>query len=414
MSSSSVFANLLATYPTWVALRDFLRSEEGGKISVYEVSDSSLATLRYMKGESNLSLEHVGAFRSVVWNTETNRPVSVTPFKSQKGEELPAGDLHDAAVEEFVDGVLIGQFWDASTESWRIHTRTMLDANCRYFSKTKSFATMFDEAVVAVFGAQDAVMTDDVPRDLCFSWILSHPENRIVCPVYKPRITLVATYRVDPTTGSVTEVPPPPVFAGKGPRRYYNTSDNQSVMSYAQAAAMVSSGDLNTTLVQIVQTTTTLQSQGFVVKIAGNRWKIRSPTYNMVRHLRGNSPRLEFMWLDYWSKGSLNTYLQHYPEERLQSQAVIDRWMSVSKDVFKWYSDVFKARTVGSDQIPRKYRPLVYGLHDLYRTLREQGKSLDWRAAMGWLNERDTAQKLFVINWDLRQERSANLLVAEV
>jgi hypothetical protein len=303
----------------------------------------------------------------------------------------------------------------------------MLDANCRYYSKTKTFATMFAEAATATFGSEDSVFADNVPQNLCYSWILAHPENRIVCPVYKPRITLVATYCVDPATGELTEVSAPPVFAGKGPRRYYTKNQNaaagmldvQGVMSYAQAAATPQHvpTDLNSTLALIVGTTGSINSQGFVVKIDGapfRRWKLRSSTYNTVRHLRGNSPRLDFMWLDYWSKGTLNAYLQHYPEERLDSQAVVDRWMLVSKDVFKWYCDVFKARATPSTAIPRKYRPLVYGLHDLYHSLREQGKSLDWRAAMSWLNERDTAQKLYVIHWDLRQERSASILVSHV
>jgi hypothetical protein len=131
MSSSSVFANLIAAKPTWAELREFLRSEEGGKISVYEVPGTSLATLRYVKGESIMDLEHVGAFRSVVWNTETNRPVSVSTYKSEKGESLPPNDSGAVILEEFLDGVMIGQFWDPTTESWRIHTRTMLDATAR-------------------------------------------------------------------------------------------------------------------------------------------------------------------------------------------------------------------------------------------------------------------------------------------
>ena len=43
------------------------------------------------------------------------------------------------------------------------------------------------------------------------------------------------------------------------------------------------------------------------------------------------------------------------------------------------------------------------GLWPVMLTPFRADKSLDWKACLGFMNERDTAQKLFVINWDLRQ-----------
>jgi hypothetical protein len=75
----------------------------------------------------------------------------------------------------------------------------------------------------------------------------------------------------------------------------------------------------------------------------------------------------------------------------------------VCGDAYHIYVDAFKARSLARTAIPPKYRPLVYGLHGLYiETLKPAGRSLDWKAALEWLNARDTAQILFVINWELR------------
>jgi hypothetical protein len=229
-------------------------------------------------------------------------------------------------------------------------------------------------------------------------------------------LSLVATYYIDKLTGEISGALPPSAFANSVPKRIQAQNATAGVLSYAEAASQPPSLDLPA-LQAHLQIAGSLRIQGYVLKIEGDvfrRWKIRTLAYNTVRHLRGNSPRLDFLWMDHWSKGALNTYLAHYPEERLISQAVLDRWMAVSKDVYKWYVDVFKARATPSTAIPRKYRPLVYGLHDLYHTLKVDGKSLDWRAAVSWLNERDTAQKIFVINWDLRQESSAALSLLEM
>jgi hypothetical protein len=153
--------------------------------------------------------------------------------------------------------------------------------------------------------------------------------------------------------------------------------------------------------------------QGVVIKNAADpymRWKIRSQVYNQVRRMRGNTARRDFLWMDLWSKGGLEEYLKFFPEERLPSNNIINRWKSITQTVYQIYTDAFKARTLDRSQIPNKVRPLVYGLHNLYMTgLKPARKPLDWRATVQWMNERDTAQKIFVLNWDLRQERQALL-----
>ena len=86
------------------------------------------------------------------------------------------------------------------------------------------------------------------------------------------------------------------------------------------------------------------------------------------------------------------------------ANTTIARWKQATNEVYHWYVSVFKARDTPKHHIPPKYRPLVYGIHTLYmNTLKPAGKSVDWKACLSFMNERDTAQMLFVINWDLRQ-----------
>jgi hypothetical protein len=161
-----------------------------------------------------------------------------------------------------------------------------------------------------------------------------------------------------------------------------------------------------------------IRYQGIVIKSAEEpfrRWKIRAAYYNDIRKLRGNTCRLDFHCMDLWSKGQLAKYLRAYPEERLEVEGLVQRWKSVSQQVYRLYTEAFKARTLERSAIPAKFRALVYGLHTLYmETLRPVAKSLDWMAACKWLNERDTAQKIHVLNWDLRQERDAKIGIAPV
>lgn len=396
---SNIFADLCTTYPSWGELHDFLVSDEGGKLQVLETADSPhLVVIRYVKDKSNTDIGHVRAFRSVVWNTDSNRPVSVTAWKSETGEGLPdfTGVLpENIRVEEFVDGVMIGQFFDTVTGKWRIHTRSTMDGKCRYYSKTRTFADLFHQ----VAHAEDLpVLLEQVPKDLTLTWVLSHPENRIVCPVQKSHLTLVACTRISDESATIEEFPVPTIL-----RRFLVTP----ITGYKGLLRDGFTG-LPELLHTLVALSGSITSQGIVVKLDGQpfrRWKLRSTVYNTVRRMRGNSARLDFLWMDLWSRGGLEAYLKFYPEERRDALSLVQRWKDITQTAYNTYVEVFKARTSPRDSIPAKIKPLVLGLHQEYlAVLRPSKKSLDWRAAKAFLNARDTAQKIYIVNWDARQE----------
>jgi hypothetical protein len=381
---STVFKNLLSTYTSWPALKAYLSSDDGGRLRIYDETatpDYPYALIRYVKGQSNFSIPHVGAFRSVVWDTIANRPVSVTPYKSVEGESLPDnGAPADYAVEQFVDGVMIGMFFDNMNERWQIHTRSTLNANCRFYSQTMTFRDMFYKVAEQThfdFAALD--------KTHCYTYVLRHSENRIVCSVPVPSIVCVqdTVIHSDCTVDDVT------------PAQNKLSINTATMANWSDLRACVTDWDVRFRH----------NVQGVVVKARnGQRWKIRTPSYNAVRHMRGNTPRRDFVWLSAWRTNTLYDYLASFPEEKLQAESTVAQWKRATNDVFHIYTDVFKARTLSKSDIPSKYRPLVYGLHSKYMDeLKPAGKSVDWKSTLQYMNERDTAQMLFVINWEKRQ-----------
>lgn len=399
MDFTSIFSNLKATHESWSALSSYLRSAEGGSLHVQEYGTEGLAIVRYVKDHSNMSLPHVRAFRSVVWNTAENVPVSVTAFKSEDGEQYVLSEnMRHLQVEEFVDGVMIGQFWDAKTESWRIHTRSTLDAKCRYYSKTRSFADLFQEAWLMTF---DQEVYNTMDKTVTYTWILSHRENRIVCPAVVPRLTLVQMTRVnaDATVESVKLTEAPELLKKLVPRQYMSRDAVGMDVTHVAALLAMMNGNL--------------QHQGIVLKNDAEpfrRWKMRSTMYKTVRQLRGNSARRDFLWMDLWSKGLMTDYLTHYPEERGAANNILNAWKSITQDTYKAYVDGFKARTLDRKTIHPRLRPFVYALHNHYLTvLKPAHKPLDWKEAVRFMNERDTAQKIFAINWDVRKAAQSTI-----
>lgn len=380
--SSSIFHDLLSKYTTWSALSEYLLSEEGGFLRIYDQSkpENPFALIRYVKGKSTMTLPHVRAFRSVVWDTLENRPVSVTPFKSMDGESLPSTESTAGfTLERFLDGVMIGAFYDRYTSQWRIHTRSTLDATSRYYSQDRTFAQMFDD-----FKAATNFRWEDLDKNSCYTWILQHPENRVVTPITKVMATLVQKASL---TDNVL------------------TLDKSATESLQIQSPMPTWTDVLTRLadwnVRFKHTV-----QGIVVKedATGNRWKVRTSEYNRVRQLRTNTPRRDFLWLSLWRSNGLRDYLTIYPEERLLSNVVINKWKRITNDVFHIYTDVFKARSLDKKKVLPKYRPFVFGIHSLFmENLKPAGKTVVWKTVLDYMNGRDVAQMLFAINWDVRQ-----------
>lgn len=379
--SSTVFSSLISEYKTWTALSAYLTSDAGGSLRVYDRStpENPFALVRYVKGKSDLSKPHVRAFRSVVWDTLENRPVSVTPFKSEDGESLPETESTAGfAVERFVDGVMIGAFFDRYADHWRIHTRSSLDANTRYYSQDKTFRQMFFQAA-----PPDTWLY--LNKELSYTWMLQHPENRIVVPVSRPTVTLIQAVLVQSDCA---------------------VTINSNVPTHLKVQAEFSTWTDVRARLSDWNTQFKHGAQGLVVKelATGKRWKVRTAEYNRVRQLRGNTARRDYLWLTMWRAGNLRDYLALFPEERGPSNNLIERFKRVTSDVFHFYTDVFKARTLQKTAIPPKYRPFVYGLHSLFmETLKPAGKTVVWKTAQDYMNGRDVAQMLFVLNWDVRQ-----------
>ena len=145
------FRDLCAAHPTWADLSSYLVSEAGGKLRVVEPKESSLAIIRYTKGVSNFELEHVRAFRSVVWNKDTNRPVCVAPVKAEKGEPEAATSL---LVSDFVDGTMINAWRTAAGGDAQIATRTSLNAVGTFYS-SRNFSELFNDALKQVGGTRN-------------------------------------------------------------------------------------------------------------------------------------------------------------------------------------------------------------------------------------------------------------------
>jgi hypothetical protein len=391
---NTIYSDLIKAYPTTAALFEYLKSPAGGSLIIRdEMSNPAqpFAIIHYDKNKSDMSVPHVEYFRSVVWNVMSNHPVCAAPSRGRRfsdaidtiGNALPADQY---VVEDFTDGVMINMFFDGLL--WRAATRTQLDASGSFYGNTP-FGTLFWEAF-----RNCGIPLASIPTNISFSWVLQHPDERVVIPIpYNiPRIVLVEAsyFDVDGHHRVITDLHNNPLF----PTLNRYAVKNVAVGSLEEVKDLVAAwgkqyGHL---------------WQGVVIKQicsggASRRWKLRADEYNAARHLRGNQAKREYLWLERWAEGRLPEYLRIFPEEAFAANEIVENFKNCTQEAHNVYVQVYRNRAYPIGAAPQKYRKIVWEAHQA-----KQGAYFgNFRAFM---NQQDTARKLWFVNYEKRYAAS--------
>ena len=293
------------------------------KLNKMECKTSNNAEYRVIRYDKNfLACDLVptyGLCRSVIVNNE-NKVVGFAPPKSISSEKFIktyTEKTEGVVAEEFVEGTMINVFWDpliGLTGGWEISTRNTVGATPSFYksgsNKQKTFRDMFLEA------AQESGLIIQLLNPLyCYSFVVQHPENRIVVPFKKPQLYLVGIYSIINNSihdnNVVVQVFDHQIFKQcfketnttvQFPQIYNFDSYTELIEKY---------GSMNTSY----------DIMGVVLhnKLTGERTKIRNPVYEQVRALKGNQPKLQFQYLSLRNEGKVKDFLKFYPENKKEA-----------------------------------------------------------------------------------------------
>ena len=360
----SIFKTLRESYPSWDVLKTYLTSEEGGKFTVRDCENTPFAIIQYKRGESILG-ENGHWLRSVVWNKETNLPVCISPRKANTGMPPVETPLH---LEEFYDGVMVNVFRilgpDGNIGEEHITTRSQYGAGGTFYSQ-KTFKELFSEVGrPPVWPAKD-LPTEEFPATF-MSYVLQHPEHRVVASVSSPKVIMVECGKV----------------AADGTVVY-----SEPFYKYVPPTTFTSEKEMN----EHIRTESIHRGwrwQGLVFRdTAGNRWRIRSSTYTYLRKLRGNEAKPLDRFLRLRSTNSVTEYLKHYGEERQVFWDFETTLRRRTKEIYDSYVTVHKSHEKKLADLPQPDKTVVFKLHSHFlANLRPQSKSVRMQDVIDLVN----------------------------
>ena len=414
----NVFKDLVTQYPSWEELQKYLESSEGGLFRVVDNTEDGFCLIRYEKGTSKMDLPHSKWFRSVVWNTKTNRPVCVAPAKATALGLVPfpfktLKDVSDAGLvcQELHDGFMINCFKVIGDDTFHITSRSRLSAAGKFYSN-KSFRELFEEAYVNTNAVLDQNNYQDIRSPngsevaTFYSFLVQHVEHRNVNPIKSNRVYLVHSGVVY-EDGLVKFEDSPEMVRG-----IPNIENIPLVPFVAQQKSSYAQIVLTDTFDDVSDDSSEVQRwvkkqlidrdwsfQGLVLKDgAGNRWRYRSEKYSAVKTLRGNSPNIIERFAQLYTQSLIVRYLEYYPEDK---QLIVDhmKFMDIIiKILYDSYVDLHITKAVTAETVDKMYLPHLYSIHGIYlNQLKPCGKKVNFCEIKEYLHKLPWQRIVFLI-----------------
>jgi hypothetical protein len=363
--------------------------------------------IRYDKNFLTNDLIHnYGLCRSVIVNSN-GKVVGFAPPKS-----MPCDDFikkyseikSEIVAQEFIEGTMINIFWDNSigiNGGWEISTRNTVGATSSFYKgpKTKNFRDMFLEASKSC-----GLLLDNLEKENCYSFVLQHPENRIVVPFKKSQLYLVAVYSIhneqDNISVTVNDVNDfVDVFHALNttvqfPRIYKFEKYSELIDKYASM-------------------NTSYNILGVVLynKITGERSKIRNPVYEQIRNLRGNQPKLQYQYLSLRKEGKVGEFLKFYPENKKEFSAYRDQLHLFTETLFSNYISCYIKKAKPLILFTDQYRTHMFNLHKKYlNELKEQKLFITSAIVKKYVNELPSSLLMYCLNFQMRKRNVAAIV----
>jgi len=249
-------------------------------------------------------LKAIGHVRGTIVNTDTKeivcRSFPYTPEAvsndTEHLESLLPDDLSTVSFYNACEGTVLRLFW--SCDEWRISTHRKIDAHNSYWAGP-TFGEMFEELCA------DKCL-EDLDKNLCYIFLMSHNSNRLVYDIPKPQLMLISIYnRQQARFLSTDEYPrlnpldcvyPQPVNTISTVTELQEAVEELEKFSSFNLAGIIAISDL---------------TDPYPVKIVNSY-------YNNIRNARGNEPNLRSRYIQIRGTPEEGLVVKWFTEPRYQ------------------------------------------------------------------------------------------------
>jgi len=349
---------------------------------------NNLFMLNYDKSKlNNENLHTLGMFRSVI--TDGEKIISYSPPKALQYIDFVEKGINydDVKIENFIEGTMINVFYH--NDEWNCATRRNIGAKCKFFRDyPKTYRVLFLEAMTSV-----GLEFDMLNKDFCYSFIVQHPENRIVVPFTKQNLYLIDLYKCNNwCVESVSKSFSLELQGVSNVESIETTFPEYQGKNYSELYDYFTSFNFDYKVVGVVLT------QG------GNRTKIWNPNYLKVKGLRGNNPKIQFQYYNLLKDNRLGEFLRYYPEYKNIFEGYKNELYNWTEQLWSNYKSCYIRKQNPLGEFPKQFRSSMYSIHQKYlHDLRPNNHKVDKLYVIKYVNNLEPAQLMYLINYVYRK-----------
>lgn len=346
--------------------------------------------LHYLKENLNINnISTIGLFRSVV--TDGNRIFVFSPPKALPFSIFSTFKYEDCVLEELVEGTMINLFWNNYINEWDMSTKGSIGGRYSFYQDNKkSFREMFLEAMI-----EQQVDFGEFNKNVCYSFVLQHPENRIVVPFKEKSIILVAMYSIDNSNVKILDRNSCTIKNMKFPKTLTQYTDYNGC-NWEDLKQHFDNSDIDYKIngVNIYNPKT------------GERGKIRNPSYEYVRRLKGNNTKIQFQYYCLRKMGQVKEFLKYYNEYRIQFTELRNTLHKWTANLHANYISCYIKKEKPLIDFPKKYRTHMFYLHQIFiNDLKDLGHYVSKQIVVKYVNSLEPAKLMYSINFDFRKNQ---------
>ena len=302
-----------------------------------------LVLISYKRGVTDMNDEYAHLLRGLILSKDTlevvfyglNKGIDYTEFSNSNA-------IEDITIEESIDGTLLNLYNYNSV--WYISTKTIINAADSKYYSNRSFLDLFMDAK-----KNYDFNLESLNKELCYSFVLKHPDNRIVTKYSKAELVHINTRclktlkLVDCNLG----IPRP--------------KSHLDIRSY---------DELNDLINKMVY-----NNEGFMLREKNNpenRCKVKGKAYLDIKELRGNHNNSMYRILELRKENDTikyNKYFKFYPEFKKDSHFISIKIKSLIDCLLVYYNMVKKEKDKEFVEIPAHIKMPLYEIHEFYKQL---------------------------------------------
>ncbi len=370
-----------------------------------------------------------GLFRSLV--VKNGQMLAFAPPKSMgfnSFTEKFTYDNEDLVAENFVEGTMINLFFDPKMDDngnikigeiadmitdednpkwsshedgeWEIATRSTIGGNTSFYQddNAPTFRKMFLEACI-----ESGLEFDDLPKKdengcgYSYSFVLQHPENRLVSIFEKPQLYIVGVYKMDNKNGKIDEVDMNTV-------KNWDGISNTTVQYVGKYSKIWSSYD--SLIEKFKNGEESYDKMGIVIKNTrtGERCKYRNELYEEVRFLRGNQPKFQYQYILLRRQDQVKKFLKFYPEKKQDCEKYRKMIHRYTETLYKKYCECYIKKQKPLIEFEENYRTNMFLLHKLYLDkYRENKGHIGMPVVIKFVNSMEGSHLMHVLNYNVEK-----------